>query len=221
MTQDPQTRVVTAKTVDEAIEVAMHELDAARDEVEVEVISPGKVGFLGIGSEDAKIRVRKLSALDDAGHKTMEVISQILDLAGAAAVCTLRSAHDPQSGGPQVDIEGEDAGLLIGRRGETLRSLQFIVNIIVNRNRDENVRVLLDVEEYRLRRQRSLQELAQRVANKVAATGRSISLEPMPPAERRVVHMALSNNPSVTTESSGWGNGRRVSINPKGNSNRR
>ena len=199
----------------------MHELDAARDEVEVEVISRGKVGFLGIGSEDAQIRVRKLSTLDDAGHKTMEVVSHILDLAGASAVCTLRSAHDPQSGGPQVDIEGEDAGLLIGRRGETLRSLQFIVNIIVNRNRDENVRVLLDVEEYRLRRQRALEELAQRVANKVAATGRSISLEPMPPAERRLVHLALSNNPSVTTESSGWGNGRRVSINPTGNSSRR
>ncbi len=195
----------------------MHELDAARDEVEVEVISPGKVGFLGIGSEDAKIRVRKLSSQDDAGHKTMEVVSTILDLAGASAVCTLRSAHDPQSGGPQVDIEGEDAGLLIGRRGETLRSLQFIVNIIVNRNQEESVRVLLDVEEYRLRRQRSLEELAQRVANKVAATGRSISLEPMPPAERRVVHLALADNPSVTTESSGWGNGRRVSINPSGN----
>lgn len=217
MTEDPLTRVVTAKTVDEAIEVAMHELDAARDEVEVEVISPGKVGFLGIGSEDAKIRVRKLSSQDDAGHKTMEVVSTILDLAGASAVCTLRSAHDPQSGGPQVDIEGEDAGLLIGRRGETLRSLQFIVNIIVNRNQEESVRVLLDVEEYRLRRQRSLEELAQRVANKVAATGRSISLEPMPPAERRVVHLALADNPSVTTESSGWGNGRRVSINPSGN----
>ena len=199
----------------------MHELDAARDEVEVEVISRGKVGFLGIGSEDAKIRVRKLSIQDDAGHKTMEVVSTILDLAGASAVCTLRSAHDPQSGGPQVDIEGEDAGLLIGRRGETLRSLQFIVNIIVNRNQDKNVRVLLDVEEYRLRRQRSLEELAQRVANKVSATGRSIALEPMPPAERRVVHLALANNPSVTTESSGWGNGRRVSISPTGNSNRR
>ena len=196
----------------------MHELDAARDEVEVEVISPGKVGFLGIGSEDAKIRVRKLSDLDDAGHKAMEVVSTILDLAGAEAVCTLRSAHDPQSGGPQVDIEGEDAGLLIGRRGETLRSLQFIVNIIVNRSREESVRVLLDVEEYRLRRQRALEELAQRVANKVAATGRSISLEPMPPAERRLVHMALSDHPSVTTESSGWGNGRRVSINPTGDS---
>ena len=199
----------------------MHELDAARDEVEVEVISRGKVGFLGIGSEDAKIRVRKLSLEDDAGHKTMEVVSTILNLAGASAVCTLRSAHDPQSGGPQVDIEGEDAGLLIGRRGETLRSLQFIVNVIVNRSSEQSVRVLLDVEEYRLRRQRALEELAQRVASKVAATGRSVSLEPMPPAERRIIHMALANNPSVTTESDGWGNRRRVSITPTSNHNRR
>ena len=222
MTEDPQTQVITAKTVDEAIEVAMHELDAARDEVEIEVLSRGKVGFLGIGSENARIRVRKLSAQeDDAGHKTMEVVSTILELAGASAVCTLRSAHDTQSGGPQVDIEGEDAGLLIGRRGETLRSLQFIVNVIVNRNREKSVRVLLDVEEYRLRRDQALQELAQRVASKVSATGQSISLEPMSPAERRMVHLALANNPSVTTESSGWGNGRRVSINPKENSEKR
>ena len=175
-----------------------------------------------MAQENARIRVRKLSAQeDDAGHKTMEVVSTILELAGASAVCTLRSAHDTQSGGPQVDIEGEDAGLLIGRRGETLRSLQFIVNVIVNRNREKSVRVLLDVEEYRLRRDQALQELAQRVASKVSDTGQSISLEPMSPAERRMVHLALANNPSVTTESSGWGNGRRVSINPKDNSEKR
>ena len=212
--QDPQIQMVTAKTVDEAIEVAMHELDAARDEVEVEVLSRGKTGFLGIGSELAKIRVRKLSAQEDAGPRTMGVVSKILDLIGASAVCTLRNAHDPQSGGPQVDIEGEDAGLLIGRRGETLRSLQFIVNVIVNRNREESVRVLLDVEEYRLRRQKALEELAERVAHKVASTGRSIALEPMPPAERRVIHLALAENSAVTTESSGFGTSRRVSINP-------
>ena len=212
--QDPQIQMVTAKTVDEAIEVAMHELDAARDEVEVEVLSRGKTGFLGIGSELAKIRVRKLSAQEDVGPRTMGVVSKILELMGASAVCTLRNAHDPQSGGPQVDIEGEDAGLLIGRRGETLRSLQFIVNIIVNRSKEESVRVLLDVEEYRLRRQRALEELAERVAYKVASTGRSIALEPMPPAERRIVHLTLSENSAVNTESSGFGTGRRVSINP-------
>ncbi|MEE8159196.1 MAG: RNA-binding cell elongation regulator Jag/EloR, partial [Dehalococcoidia bacterium] len=212
-----QTQVVTAKTVDEAIEVAMHELDAARDEVEVEVLSRGKTGFLGIGSELAKIRVRKLTAQEDAGPRTMGVVSKILELLGSSAVCTLRNAHDPQSGGPQIDIEGDDAGLLIGRRGETLRALQFVVNVIVNKDREDSVRVLLDVEEYRARRQRALSELAERVADKVAATGRSITLESMPPAERRIIHLALADNPRVTTESTGWGTDRRVSINPKRN----
>lgn len=215
--EEPQTQVVTAKTVDEAIEVAMHELDAARDEVEVEVLSRGKTGFLGIGSELARIRVRKLTAQEDAGPRTMGVVSKILELLGSSAVCTLRNAHDPQSGGPQIDIEGDDAGLLIGRRGETLRALQFVVNVIVNKDREDSVRVLLDVEEYRARRQRALSELAERVADKVAATGRSITLEPMPPAERRIVHLALADNPRVTTESAGWGMGRRISINPKRN----
>ncbi len=215
--EEPQTQVVTAKTVDEAIEVAMHELDAARDEVEVEVLSRGKTGFLGIGSELAKIRVRKLTAQEDAGPRTMGVVSKILELLGSSAVCTLRNAHDPQSGGPQIDIEGDDAGLLIGRRGETLRALQFVVNVIVNKDREDSVRVLLDVEEYRARRQRALSELAERVADKVAATGRSITLESMPPAERRIIHLALADNPRVTTESTGWGTDRRVSINPKRN----
>ncbi len=215
--EEPQTQVVTAKTVDEAIEVAMHELDAARDEVEVEVLSRGKTGFLGIGSELARIRVRKLTAQEDAGPRTMGVVSKILELLGSSAVCTLRNAHDPQSGGPQIDIEGDDAGLLIGRRGETLRALQFVVNVIVNKDREDSVRVLLDVEEYRGRRQRALSELAERVADKVASTGRSITLESMPPAERRIVHLALADNPRVTTESTGWGMGRRISINPKRN----
>ena len=215
--EEPQIQVVTAKTVDEAIEVAMHELDAARDEVEVEVLSRGKTGFLGIGSEQARIRVRKLTAQEDAGPRTMGVVSKILELLGSSAVCTLRNAHDPQSGGPQIDIEGDDAGLLIGRRGETLRALQFVVNVIVNKDREDSVRVLLDVEEYRARRQRALSELAERVADKVAATGRSITLESMPPAERRIIHLALADNPRVTTESTGWGTDRRVSINPKRN----
>ena len=215
--EEPRTQVVTAKTVDEAIEVAMHELDAARDEVEVEVLSRGKTGFLGIGSEQARIRVRKLTAQEDAGHRTMGVVSKILELLGSSAVCTLRNAHDPQSGGPQIDIEGDDAGLLIGRRGETLRALQFVVNVIVNKDREDSVRVLLDVEEYRARRQRALSELAERVADKVASTGRSITLESMPPAERRIIHLALADNPRVTTESTGWGTDRRVSINPKRN----
>lgn len=192
----------------------MHELDAARDEVEIEVVRRGKVGFLGIGSEMAQVRVRKIQGEEDAAAQAISVVTRLLNLMGASAVATLRSSHDEESGGPLVDIEGEDAGLLIGRRGETRRALQLIVNIIVNKNRENGVRTLVDVEEYRLRRQRALQGLARRVAEKVIASGRSISLEPMPPDERRMVHLELAKNQSVTTESSGAGPNRHIQISP-------
>ena len=205
---------MTAKTVEEAIEVGLHELDAARDEVEVEVLNPGKPGFLGIRSELARVRIRKLSDNEGASSKAMETVSKLLELMNVSAVSTLSSAFDPEAGGPLIDIEGEDSGLLIGRRGETLRAYQFIVNIIVNSNRDQSVRVTLDVEQYRNRRQSSLKEMARRTAERVVASGRSGPLEPMTPADRRIVHMALSDNPRVTTESNGRGSGRGVVISP-------
>ena len=205
---------MTAKTVEEAIEVGLHELDAARDEVEVEVLNPGKPGFLGIRSELARVRIRKLSDNEGASSKAMETVSKLLELMNVSAVSTLSSAFDPEAGGPLIDIEGEDSGLLIGRRGETLRAYQFIVNIIVNSNRDQSVRVTLDVEQYRNRRQFSLKEMARRTAERVVASGRPVPLEPMTPADRRIVHMALSDNPRVTTESNGRGSGRGVVISP-------
>ena len=139
----------------------------------------------------------------------------MLSLAGVRILSTLRSAHDPDSGGPIIDVTGEDSGLLIGRRGETLRALQFLVNLVVNNNlADERVRVILDIERYRERRHNSLSDMALRVADKVATSGRAISLEPMPAVERRVIHMALAENPRVSTESSGLGDSRKVTIAP-------
>jgi spoIIIJ-associated protein len=193
----------------------MHELDAARDEVEVEVISRGKPGFLGIGAEPARVKVRKLATSENAGARAMQAINKLLDGMGVSATATLSSAHDPETGGPQIDLEGDDSGLLIGRKGETLRALQYVVNLLVNQDRSDSVRVTLDVEQYRDRRQKALTEMARRVAEKVAASGRPVTLEPMSPAERRVIHMALANHPRVSTESTGYGIGRRISISPK------
>ena len=145
----------------------------------------------------------------------MDVVNKILSGAGVHIVTTLRSAHDPQTGGPVIDITGDDAGLLIGRRGETLRAIQFLVNLVVNRNlNEESVRVMLDIERYRERRYNSLHDLALKVAEKVASTGRAISLEPMPAAERRIIHVALSEHPRVGTQSSGIGENRQVTITP-------
>ena len=182
----------------------------------MEILSRGKPGFLGIGSEPARVRVRKIGASQNAASIAMDVVGKMLAGTGAHTLTTLRSAHDADIGGPVIDIEGEDSGLLIGRRGETLRALQFLVNLIVKKRvEDESLRVVLDVERYRERRANSLHDLALNVAEKVSSSGRSISLEPMPPADRRVVHVTLADHPRVTTESSGFGENRNVTIAPK------
>ena len=190
-------------------------LGVGREEVEVEILSKGKPGFLGIRSEPARVRVRRIQPAHKAAHLAMEVVSHILRATGVATTATLKSAHDPQVGGPVIDIQGDDSGLLIGRRGETMRALQFLVSLMVNRQMDEQVRVLVDVESYRARREKAIHAMALRVAERVASTDRSIALEPMPPSERRVVHMALASNPHIVTESVGGGNSRKVTIIPK------
>ena len=219
--------VMTAPTVDEAIELGLKELDADRDEAEVEILSRGKTGFLGIGSEAARVRVTRISiGRDDAGVPTTAegdttaasvataAVGRILEAAGVNVTRTLRAANDPESGGPIIDLAGEDSGLLIGRRGQTLQALQFLVNLIV-RKQFEGVRVVLDVENYRQRRELQLREMATTIAKRVAETNRSITLEPMPPADRRIIHTSLTDHPGVSTESTGEGEVRKVTIMPK------
>ncbi len=206
--------VMSARTVDEAIELGLKELDADRDEVEVEILSRGKTGFLGIGSEVARVRVTKISRDRSAAGVATATVSRILEAAGVNVTRTLRAANDPETGGPIIDLAGEDSGLLIGRRGQTLQALQFLVNMIVRKEFDD-VRVVLDVENYRQRRESSLRDMATKVAARVAQTNRSITLEPMPPADRRIIHTSLSDHPGVTTESTGEGEGRKVMVMPK------
>ena len=220
--------VMSAPTVEEAIELGLKELDADRDEAEVEILSRGKTGFLGIGSVSARVRVKRVSVgRNDAGVPTATengdttaagvataAVGRILEAAGVNVSRTLRSANDPDSGGPIIDLSGEDSGLLIGRRGQTLQALQFLVNLIVRRQ-FEGVRVVLDVENYRQRRENQLKDMATKVAERVAQTNRSITLEPMPPADRRIIHTTLTDHPGVSTESTGEGEGRKVTILPK------
>ena len=219
--------IMSARTVDEAIELGLKELDADRDEAEVEILSRGKTGFLGIGAEVARVRVTRISAgRNAAGMPTTEegeitaagvataAVGRILEAAGVNVTRTLRAANDPASGGPIIDLAGEDSGLLIGRRGQTLQALQFLVNLIV-RKQFEGVRVVLDVENYRQRREFQLRDMATKVAARVTQTNRSITLEPMPPADRRIIHTSLTDNPDVSTESTGEGEGRKVTIMPK------
>lgn len=216
---------MSARTVEEAIELALKELGADRDEAEVEVLSRGKAGFLGIGAELARVRVSRLDVGGaggdgDAGEQSAAsvataAVGRILEAAGVNVTRTLRSAHDPETGGPVIDLAGEDSGLLIGRRGQTLQALQFLVTLIVRKKLGEDVRVVLDVENYRQRRENSLRDMAAKVATRVAQTNRSITLEPMPPADRRIIHTSLAEHPGVRTESAGEGENRKVTIIPR------
>jgi spoIIIJ-associated protein len=205
---------MTGRTVDEAIELALKELDVDRDEAEVEILSRGKAGFLGIGAEPARVKVTKISEGLTAAALAVETVSRILSAAKVNVNRTLRSANDPEVGGPIIDLDGDDSGLLIGRRGQTLQALQFLVNLIV-RKQFEDVRVALDVERYRERRETSLRDMATQVAERVVQTSRSVTLEPMSPADRRIVHTTLTDNPGVTTESTGVGDDRKVTIMPR------
>ncbi len=203
---------ITAKTTEEAIEIALKELDAERGEVEIDVVSRGKSGILGIGSEPARVRVTLLEQTPDVVKVASEILDNILSKLGVSAVASLVQAESEDLGGPIFEVEGEDSGLLIGRRGETLRALQFMVKFIAGRQLGERVNLMIDVEGYQQRRYDSLANLAQRVAQRVADSRRSITLEPMPPNERRIIHMTLSDHARVMTESIGMGNGRQVVV---------
>lgn len=246
----------TGKTPEEAIEAALDQLGAGRDEVEIDVVSEGRGGLLGIGSEPAVVRVTLTESADESPaeneaepesqpdalanftpfadefdddyddfeeeEETSEVVkegydvlSTLLNKMGVSADVYLREPYTGDDEGPVFEIEGDDSGLLIGTRGETLRALQFIVSFLVSRRMGERTNLMVDVEGYQQRRYDSVANLARRVAQRVAQRGRSIPLEPMPPNERRQVHMALADRSDVVTESDGYGDRRKVVIHPK------
>ena len=202
----------TAKTKEDAIEIALKELDADRSEVEIDIVSEGKAGILGLGSEPAKVRVTLLEAPNDLIKVTSEVLDSLLSRLEVSVVVNLVEADRSEVGGPVFDVQGEDSGLLIGRRGETLKSLQFLLKSIVGRRLQTRANLLLDVEGYQQRRYQTLTNMANRVAERVTSSGRSVPLEPMPPDERRIIHLALAEHPYVISESAGHGDGRQVVV---------
>ena len=212
---------VSAKTVDEAIALALDKLQVDRSEVEIEVLSKGKPGIFGFGVEQARIVVkpRLQPPSENVAALANEVLERLLTLMKVPAIIQLSKPSGGKAGEAPVpitlDISGDDLGILIGHRGETLSSLQYLLNLIVSRRLKVNAGVTIDVERYRERRHEALQDLALRIANQVKSTGRSISLEPMPPSERRIIHLALRDDPDVATQSVGQGESRKVAILPK------
>lgn len=207
-----ETLETTGRTVEEAIEIALEQLGADRDQVEIDVISQGKGGILGFGAEPARVRVVLTAPLSNLPTLSKLILDNLLRNMRVQASSSIRSSDVEEDGTVELEINGDDSGLLIGRRGETLQALQYVTNLLVGRRAEG--RVVLDVEGYRERRYAALRTLAARVAERVASTGQSVTLEPMAANERRVIHLALSENPRVVTESTGVGEGRKITVSP-------
>lgn len=210
---------ISAKTVEEAVEIALGKLGVSRSEVEIEVLSTGKPGLLGLGAELARVKVKPRRqpiegvAAVDMAVMAKEALERLLDSMKISALVELKELpREEGEASISLDIRGEDLGILVGRWGQTLASLQYIVNLIVSRRFRAHAGVAVDVEGYRERRSESLRLLALRLADRVKTTGRFFTLEPMPANERRIVHLALRDDPEIVTQSVGEGENRKIVI---------
>lgn len=206
-------REFSAKTVEDALTEALIELGATSDQVEYEVVEKGSAGFLGIGSKAAVIKVRKKCSVED---NIREFLGKVFDAMELEVEIVITNEYNIYN----VDLKGADMGVLIGKRGQTLDSLQYLANLAVNKNIEEHVKVKIDTEDYRNRRKETLENLAKNIAYKVKRTKRAVSLEPMNPFERRVIHSALQNDKFVTTHSEGEEPYRHVVVTLKRNDRR-
>lgn len=189
---------VSAKNVDDAITQATIQLGITSDQLEYEVLDKGSTGFLGIGSKNAVIKARKKFSVEENVIEFLSSVFHAMKMEVEVIVSVNEEEHSID-----VDLKGEDMGILIGKRGQTLDSLQYLTNLSVNKNSDDYYKVKIDTENYRERRKETLENLAKNIAYKVKRTRRPVSLEPMNPFERRIIHSALQNNKYVTTHSEG------------------
>ncbi len=212
----------SGKTVDEAIDKGLATLGLARDAVAIEIVREGSRGLLGLGGEDALVRLSRLvppaseaepAPTVDARAVAREVLETLLRGMGIPARVDIAPPPPSESRAAFVlDIIGDDLGVLIGRRGETLRDLEYLARLLVAQKTGKTIHFNVDVEGYRTRRERVLRELAKRMAARVQVNGQPITLEAMPPHERRIVHLTLHDHPHVRTNSIGEGDHRRVMI---------
>lgn len=189
---------VTGKTVEDARTEALIKLGTTSDQIEVEILEKGSSGFLGIGSKPAVIRVRRKFTMEDCVRDFLTQVFDAMDLTVEISVEVEKDNHTVN-----VELKGDEMGVLIGKRGQTLDSLQYLTSLALNRHTDEYVKVKLDTEDYRKRRKETLENLAKNIAYKVKRTKRPVSLEPMNPFERRVIHSTLQNDKYVSTHSEG------------------
>lgn len=189
---------VSAKNVDDAITEASIQLGTTSDNIEYEVLEKGSTGFLGIGSKNAVIKARKKFSLEANVHNFLDSVFHAMNMEVEVLIKIDEEEHSID-----VELKGDDMGILIGKRGQTLDSLQYLTNLAVNKNSENYYKVKIDTEDYRKRRKETLENLAKNIAYKVKRTKRPVSLEPMNPFERRIIHSALQNDRYVTTHSEG------------------
>jgi spoIIIJ-associated protein len=234
----------SGKTVEEAIAAAEEHFGVERDALDVEVLSQGSRGVFGLGAENARVHARMASEVGDEpeaeeegfladedeelggkgeapaptalesaalAEEAQSVLQELLRSMGFDASVSIRETETPI----MLAITGDNLGVLIGRRGDNLAALQFMLNLLLSKNRRQWPRIVIDVENYRARREDSLRTLADRLAYRVRRNGRPFTLEAMPASDRRVIHLALRDRPDVETYSIGEGPARRVVIAPK------
>lgn len=226
-----------AKTVDDAVTEALLDLMVTRDDVEIEIIDKGSKGFLGIGAKDAHVKVTlknkeeeqsvfeelieepiientdvKVAVKEDPVEVGMAFLKEVLSNMEIDATIEATITKERIN----MVISGDKMGLLIGKRGETIDALQYLVNLVVNKNSEKYTRVVLDTENYRQRREETLKKLAFRLAKKASQTNKKIVLEPMNPYDRRIIHSALQNSKTVKTYSEGKEPYRKIVIIPIG-----
>lgn len=197
----------TGRTVEEAITAGIQELAVDRQQVSIEILEePAKKGLFGLfGSRLARVRV---TYEDDPGFLATEFIKNVCMAMGVAAETQVSRESDNL----HINITGPELGILIGRRGDTLDALQYLTNLAIAKKMSERIRIVVDVEGYRLRREETLIRLAKRLSDKVKRTGVRIVLEPMNPHERRIIHTSLQDDSRISTFSEGDDPNRRVVI---------
>ncbi|EGL18162.1 MULTISPECIES: RNA-binding cell elongation regulator Jag/EloR [unclassified Paenibacillus] len=198
--------IATGKTIDDAIKAGLVQLSTTQDRVHVTVLEQPSKGFLGlIGTKEAKVELEKIP---DPIEEAIAFLKELFDTMGLAISIDQKQTKE----GHLFNLSGSELGILIGKRGQTLDALQYLVNIVANRFSNAHVRILLDAEQFRDRRKQTLQELAHRLAGRVVRSRKELILEPMNAQERKIIHAELQSHPSVKTYSKGDEPNRRVVI---------
>ena len=197
----------SAKTVNDCITNACQKFAVTSDKLEYEVVTEGSTGFLGFNAKPAIIKARVKYSVDET---VREFLNKVFAAMNLTVVIDIK--YNEENATMDIDLSGDEMGVLIGKRGATLDSLQYLVSLVANKESENYIRVKVDTENYRQRRKDTLENLAKNISYKVKRTKRSVSLEPMNPYERRIIHSALQNDRFVTTHSEGDEPFRRVVV---------